>query len=270
MDWDEESVDLLWKLEDAFEIVFNPPDLIPIVTVGDLYRLILVKIGLPESERSLSDPLLHRVQTIFIEEYGASAHSVSPSVPLDRLIPPATRRVEWPRLGERLGCRLPDLRGPFWGEAVQALLGLVIILSIIPAAITLARSASHLIPALSLAEFVQTVTASTSIQVFCGGMLGSHLAQKLSDASMMLLPPGCSTVEGLVKELLKLNYGSLARQAQSVHRREAWEVLRALLAEHASLEADQITEESPWRNPRSPSTSEAVAPPVHRDFRLTR
>jgi acyl carrier protein len=197
-------------------------------TVGMLYVYILEKLrpGNAWPRKCLGPLVFFSLRPALADLSGTGEAAITPASRLDQIIPLQERRPKWRRLAETLDARLPALRRP--AVVVQWMrLGL--------AALFIG----------SLALFVLGIPAADpfwlALSLLAGTGLKYGVAHLLTVPLAVCFPPSCATVKGLVKQLLKSNYGRLAARENACHHGEVWAVLEDILVEALGVDRERVT-----------------------------
>jgi acyl carrier protein len=121
-----DSVELIMRVEEDFEIEILDNEAELISTPGALCAIIERKLGVLDAEKRSGCPTSRAFYQVRRElvELGTERQNIRPSSEFDSLLPRAHRRAMWNALSERLPVELPALqRSPHWMGA--ALLPLV-------------------------------------------------------------------------------------------------------------------------------------------------
>ena len=212
LDDDLDAVVLVQNLEKAFEIGITDAEAESVLTVGQLYDLLLAKIPANESDRRCASAMVfYRLRRAL--ENRAKDTALTPSTSL-LFLEEGRARTTVKELEKETGLRLPELeltgRGYF---------GCLSVLVAFCAAMGIS-SFYHLGYFSGLSGFVAVVT-----------FVALEWAILRLDPGK--LPIDCSTLGGLATRVAALNYGFLIKVGASHCDREIWKSLLELLSGYA-------------------------------------
>jgi hypothetical protein len=218
-----EAVELILRVEEAFGITLPDSEASRIVTIGDMYQLILSRLRQNRSTRCLTARAFHRFRQALVSEADLPRSSVHPDTQLDRVVPTSRRRRLWPRLARRLGLKLPKLRRPVWLMA-----GLTVAVLLWIGLGNLAMRVWHF----PSARWFYGITAATiALAVVATRPLATSLR-------------GCNSVGDIAKFLVHNNFGALAAEVTTVNEKEAWESLLNLVSDELGVPATELGTET--------------------------
>jgi hypothetical protein len=218
-----DSVELLLAIEDSLAIVIDDDEAARVVTVSDLYDLILSKLA--SADASLTSAAFYRLRRALIEYRGFSRREIRPSTPLAKLLPWRTRRAAWIAIQDEMQLRLPDLEYPGWIQLI--FLALAIAFASAPFAF----------------GWIEMAFAPLIVSLLVVG-LGSYVALTRSAVFLATaFPSGHGTVGETALDLLALNHAGLAAQLRipgAANSAEVWLILTRLLELQLRIPAEQI------------------------------
>ena len=110
-----EFTKIVMAIEDTFQVHFEDDEFGNVLTVGDLYNLLLARLPCGEpSGQCVTSLAFYRLRRGLIEQFGASRKEVKPSTPMEAVVPRLHRRRKWKALSVALGLKLPRLKMPGW------------------------------------------------------------------------------------------------------------------------------------------------------------
>jgi hypothetical protein len=225
-------LDVKFRIERAFRLRIRrgeEAELFADGTVAALHGFIVRRLGQRERPRCLGVPVFDRFRAAVVDLLVIPPESVTPASRLDEVIPLDGRRSSWQRLGEALDLPLPALCRPRWlYHAVHA------------AALTAWL--------LAAAALVRGRPAGDWTWLLLGLLLGTGLkyavAYLLTVRWAVCFPASCATVKGLVKTLLRENYGLLVEREKGWHEQEVWYALREVLVEALNVDPQEVRPEA--------------------------
>jgi hypothetical protein len=124
-----DAVELILAVEDGFQIHIEDAEAGRVVTVGDLYQLVVSKLSSGTSKRCLTSAVFYRTRRRIVSVLGVDRREIRPCTSLEALLPEASRRNLWFALEEAMGLRLPALEHP--GSTVTTFMMTGILLGIL-------------------------------------------------------------------------------------------------------------------------------------------
>ncbi len=213
-----DGVELLMATEEEFQITVNDQEASKICTVGDLYSLILSKLGELRGVRCLTSYTFYRLRRTLIKVLGIQRLQLFPKQEMEIILPKKGRRAQWKALAEQLNFRLPELQRPKWFSRfftfgvlfwlVGSLLGGVI---------------GFFTPLFTWISVILSL-------IFAWG------AYRLSEPLAVYWAPEITTVGEMTKEVVRFNF----RKASSTVKqwnddKEVWESLKRLIVEQLAV-----------------------------------
>jgi acyl carrier protein len=227
-----DTVEIVLKVEDSFQITLNDSELSQASTVGELHQLVMKEFGGAKgSEGPVADPgvclgsrAFYVVRREFTKLLKISRSEFRPCTEIAPLVPWNHRREMWRQMEEDTQLSFPKLDHLGW---------VVLSSFLIPTAACIALFGLRTVP-LS----VSTVLWSVILIVFtAGGIL--HLTRQFKVA----LPSENRTAGSLARSLLAFNHQKLNGQ-RSLNSDEALETIRRIIAVQMQIELEEIRPES--------------------------
>ena len=129
-----DSVELVLEVEEKFGIRIKDEDATKIITVGDLYKLVLRELNkLYGSADCPAQRMFYMLRKTITQELALPRSAVRPSAQLDVLFPKIKRHSSWKKVRDTNFFILPYLSRPMWltGLGWTSGLGLVVYLLIL-------------------------------------------------------------------------------------------------------------------------------------------
>lgn len=221
-----DTVELVIRVEETFGIAIPDAEAETIVTMGDLRRYVVARLGLEESSRARSrcpsQLAFHRLRRALVEGLGVDRGLVRLATPMGALVASEGRREVWDRLAKALDVPLPRL---VWPARVSNAFVIAFVFGV---------------PAVAWLGIVAGVSpadgfAAGVILLIVLGLLAAALAAPLATE----VPPACATVRGAVGLVL---FRALESIRDEVDSGTIWDVLRQIVAEQAGVDAAGLTE----------------------------
>jgi len=224
------SGDAIYAVEDVFGISLRH-ETEELVTVGDLYELVLRKFKPAKKEGCLRSLMFYKFRRALIDVWGIQRERIRPNVLLETLIPLEDRRQQWIKLGTTLAMPLPSLRfdGPIgstidglvYGGAIGFVAGIV--------------------------GLWQRQLWGAAASIFgLGSLMVGGLALNLQETSdrAVRLPHGYETVGRAVEQIVSWNYADLVKRTGVWSKQEILLALKMLLQEIFLVDYEEISLDS--------------------------
>jgi hypothetical protein len=231
-------VEMIMEVEETFDITIPDKEAERIRTVGDLFHVVLGRIPLEEGPPGQPGPVVcstsrvfYRIRRILVDGLEVNRRRIRPATAVEELIPESDRRRWWSEAAERLGWTFPDLRKPRW---------VVWALWILFHGLSLSLFWYHL----ALLGLTQQALVQAAILNLLVGPLYLIAAYAVTTPLETRLPLGCTTVRGLVDQVVARNYGKLRREMGLGRPEEVWKTLQMILVEQLGVSPESITEEA--------------------------
>ena len=216
-----DAVELIMAVEEAFDIEIPDREAEKLGTVGQMYAFIVNKLAFDQSRRCLSSAVFYRARQALIDLSGVPRQSVSPSAPMEALLPSGGRRSAWQNLSRVMEVRLPHLKPPRWLGLLSGSLGLTLLI------------------ACFAAYFVYPIAIAACY--WLGSALLVWIANRAAAPFAVEIPAECATVGGTVRAILRLNYGTRTGTRRRWDPNEVWETLRRLIVEQLGVPLEAVT-----------------------------
>jgi acyl carrier protein len=231
-----DSVELVMEVEEAFGIRIPDADAEWIRTVGELYRYVLAELDRPvlTTPGCLSAAAFYRLRRQLMGRFRVERRRIRPASPLDDLVPATDRRVEWQRLGECLGWRLPELQRPGW--VWFAFLGLFIL-----------WAAATIVAWVRLAGFDPRALVAVFLWLLVGAIVLGVTVHQVTRPFATVFP--AHDMRGLIPMILGQNFATLRiNNPRGWTSKDVWDALIAIVAEQAGVAPDQLNESTSFVN----------------------
>jgi acyl carrier protein len=216
-----DTVELIMAVEEAFDVEITDVEAEQVSTVGQMYALIINKLAPSQPQRCMSSVLFYRTRRALMGLHDVPRRSITPSTPMDSLLPASRRRAHWQDLGYVLRAQLPGMELPTRTSRLLGVLNLALLLS------CLAAFRGYPIPVALL------------YSMGCAFLL--RAARRAAASSAVQIPAQCATVGGTVKTILRSNYGSPPRARRDWHPNDVWETLRRVVVEQLDVPPEAVT-----------------------------
>jgi hypothetical protein len=225
-----DTVELVMRIEEEFGIDLPDEELQAIKTVGDLYRLVLMKLETGSSQR-LSNAY-YRLRRAMIACLGLQRSSIHPSTKLRPLLPKPTRAAAWKCLAEVSDLAFPKLRHPRWArDAIRGLTAVAV----------LAFFAAMVLWSHPWGLFWLPLVGTTAI-IGVMTMAGLYAATPFLARELPV-----RTVGELAKQLLGMNLAKLGPEeggGEPPAKGDVWQRIVFLFCDQMQLDWEQITPEA--------------------------
>lgn len=217
-----DSVELLMSTEDAFQIHITDEEANKILTVGDLYNLIINKIEVQEHNRKscLTSAAFYRIRRALCEVMNLRRGDIRPATNLSSIVPLKRRRHNWKRFQDEVGLnKVPGLYPHFGLIAVSAV-------------------AICMVPRLVGVEFS---ILELFFLFFIALIFSAVFYMKCAPILALTLP---STVGSLAEIVALTNARQLAEEMGGLNKKEVWEIVSKIVIEHLGVKPEQVTTEA--------------------------
>lgn len=109
-----ETVELIMEVENTFQISIHDNEAVKVLTVGDLYRLVLGKLNGTTRAVCLTAHTFYRARRAFIELRQLPRGAIRPEIPVEIVVPFKDRQKLFHRAAMLTGLTMPPLRRPKW------------------------------------------------------------------------------------------------------------------------------------------------------------
>jgi hypothetical protein len=205
-------VEIVMAVEDTFQVHFGDNEFGNVLTVGDLYNLLLTKLpcGAP-SGQCVTSVAFYRLRRGLVEHFGASRKEVKPSTPMAAMVPRRNRRRRWKALSVALGLKLPRLEMPGW------LCQTVLVLALAGALVVGGRSPYTLLYWILFFALGAALSLPIHIQF------------------------SAPTAGDLARQVASTNYAKLV--GNHMNKAEVWQILRQVFVAQAGVNIEDVTPE---------------------------
>ncbi len=227
-----DSIELVMRVEETFDVKFSDQVLEETRTVGDLYLVLLTLLharmvtkencSTDAEGRCVSSRLFYRIRRFLVNSGFVSRKEVRVDQPLERLIPWWRRREFWKQFQKETEYRLPRLRRPGWMVAF-------LIILLISVFFTLFRNS------------VESVIIAMVVAI-CLTYLAGLLVRPLD----ICFPSDIRTVRNLIEMELALNLQQTVNEINRKVAANVWETLQCTIADVLGLHPRDIKRESSW------------------------
>jgi hypothetical protein len=222
-------VELVMAIENKFAIYISDEEAGNVRTIGDLYRVVLSKVGgesKGEPGQCLTSIAFYRARRGLVDTLGLDRRDVRPSTTLEPILPWRKRRRLWTSIQAKTELRIPSLRHPGWIQVLLIAAGLV-------AAILTLR--------LSPVRLNVAIAGAVSL---LGGLCAGVLLIRITPPLAVALPSGVATVGDLARNILAINYPHLLEEVGQQNRRDVWDTLCIIMVEQLGVKANQLLPEA--------------------------
>ena len=224
-----DSVELVLRMEDEFNITISDEEAAETRSVGDVYNLILSKLDVSPS--CLSSKAFYRTRRTLVECLNVPRRSIRPTTILEPLLPERTRRQQWQQISKHLGLSIPNLRVP--DSKRQAIYNRSFIAAIV-ISITLGGLAMHWHLSILQALFLSMLACFPVVMGI------SNLVLKLNPSLANNLP--ADTAGELARVVLSLNHRSFATidDTQKMSSDYVWEKIVDIFCDQLQVSRDEV------------------------------
>jgi hypothetical protein len=216
-------VEMVCAIEETFQIDIANSEAELVRTVGDLYNLLLTKVGSSPDARCLTSAAFYRTRKGLVDVLGLDRRQIRPSTELVPLLPRGDLRPTWDAIGSSMQLKLPNLEHPPW--VLWTLLGVVSVLCVTSAAIgAIPKWGALLIFLMGFGAVVRFV-ASTPSLARCA-------------------PEKDKTVGDLARHVLALNSEQLTKQVGGWSKQEIWSTMCRVIVDQTGVKQEELRMEA--------------------------
>ncbi|MBI5723648.1 MAG: hypothetical protein HZA50_06800 [Planctomycetes bacterium] len=245
-----DAVELVIRVEDSFDIKIPDDEASAIVSIGDLYRCILHKLGQsPKTgnlkKRCMTARAFYRLRKGLSRLKHCEGLRIRPDTPLEQVLPAKDRQDIWPGLEKSIGLKLPRLKRP---PIIPALMLLLCI-----AWMVLGTSIFYI----KQNKWPSYIGSASTFEVFMTGLLVTALlilvASLVLTRPLAVWIPGCANTGDLAKAILQDNYEKIAQEIfpvkfdskeMSLKEKEVWMALIEIVADQLGVYAAELKPET--------------------------
>lgn len=210
-------------VEERFGIEMSDAEAVRCVTPKILIETILSKVPVTDASICMSRRAFHVIRKTFIQKFGCQRSAITPSTPLETLLPREGRRRVWSDLQSSFAANLPPLTRPL---AVKQGLGLLFV-SIFSGVLLISGFTLGMLP---LAAIV--------------GGLGWAIGFKITESSVIEFPKACKTVGELAQHLAIYSDAVFKPQGRKWTRAEVAEGVKQITMDYLGLSPSDYREDA--------------------------
>jgi hypothetical protein len=214
-----DGVELLMRVEASFSIRIEDREA-AVRTVGDLYQLVLAKVGRFPKTKCLSACAFRELRAA-MQECGLARSSIHLKSQLSKLVPAWRRRAFFRRLARSTGLAMPSLHRP--GAVTLASIMLVMV------------AAAAMSLSLTRDWWVTGWLLLTIPLGFVAAIVTRPLAVQLAN---------CQTVAQLTRAVVAENYARLSQKYQTMNERDTWKTLCHLISDQLAVPEKDLAPET--------------------------
>ena len=220
-----DGVELVMEVEETFGFSIRDEDAATFYTVGQLYDYILTHRFEGRQQGCLTSVAFYKLRRALMSVLGIARNDIRATSDLNAIIP-ARRRHVWSVLQSAIGLRLPDLVRPGWVKALATAAGCALVFAIF---------VSHW----ARVEVTGAVWSDFLVMVAI-----NYILYQGTKPLAVMFQTEFTTVGGLTKCILQKNYGAISDSCNRANAEEAWNTLRALIAEQLGVRPEDVTKEA--------------------------
>lgn len=232
-------VEIVMRIEEEFSIDLPDAELGSVLTVGDLYELVLSKVKSCTAAECVSSKAFYRTRRALVDSIGVPRRSIRPSTPLESLLPLESRVSHWRDITRRIGLEFPKLHLPsFWWKVFTSLGGVAALIVVVLAWVAARRVGWP--PGDGLSFWAPALCAWIVTFIIILGALTrwtSFLATEIP----------CQTAGELARVVLHKNFSVFAPASgvsQPLSREVVWERIVFIFCDHMQIGAEEVVPEA--------------------------
>lgn len=202
----EDLEDVIYQMEDSFQVRFEPEELQNHFTMEELANKIIAKMNLEEGDECSSQIVFFRLRRQLTEKLNVDRKDINLETRLDRLFPFAQRRTLWKKTFEAFELKLPELGPP-------ALVTITFLLMFFLSGVILVFYHEYLSYALGM-------FLVAGLMMYIGGKYGTRLPAK--------------DLRELTKQMVNKDYKSIREKYGTVHTKEVQTIVLEMLTDWMS------------------------------------
>ena len=230
-----DTVEIVMRIEEEFSIELPDAELGAVITVGDLYEVVLSKLNTATNADCLSSKAVYRMRKSLVDVLGVPCRSIRPSTSLEPLLPAEFRRQQWAEIAAGIGLPFPKLKRTRSQESWLLKLALIL-----PTVIVLASWGSlrpHLgLPTDSLLPLIPAFLAWILLVGFTNSLL-----KTITQAQVLEIP--VRTAGELARMVLTMNFAEFAPSSdasQPLSRDAVWARIVRIFSDQMQMDEEEI------------------------------
>jgi acyl carrier protein len=217
-----DTVELVMRVEDAFNITIKDHEAAKVRTAGDLFQIIKFKLGKHQTPVCPTARAFRSLRKELINT-GLPREKIRPETKLDEIIPAGSRREMMTRLIAASSLKMPPLYRPL--SLVMAISAVVFLLSVSSCLVF-----PHQLPGAIFLSILAFVILASAANV---------------STRPWATEVHCATMGDFVRLVASYNFKALsAGNPNNSTDPEVWEILRTIIAEQLGLKRDEIHKHS--------------------------
>jgi hypothetical protein len=234
-----DTVEIVMRIEEEFSIDLPDAELGSVITVGDLYNIVLSKLDTTTTAECLSSKAFYRTRRALVDCLGVSRRSIRPATSLETLFPKQSRHRRWADVAKSIELKFPTLRA---SRAQRNLFGALMI-ALPPGIVFTTLGVTHAYVGLPVDSSGLWVSALV-IWLVLLGIIGPIL-MGLEQRRALELPVG--TAGDLARMLLTMNLDEFAPRLEENHpvsRESVWARIVHIFSDQMQIEVEKILPEA--------------------------
>jgi hypothetical protein len=230
-----DTVEIVMRIEEEFSINLPDADLSSVVTVGDLYGIVLNKLETTPRSSCLSSKAFYRTRRALVDSLGMARRSIRPATPLEPLLPTESRRHQWAEIAKTIGLKFPKLQPSRSQKDFFLTLGIAI-----PTVLVLALWATvHVYLGIAVGNIAFWAAAFVLWALLIG--VTASVLLGLSRSLALKLP--APTAGDLARMVLTMNFTTFAPASngtEPLDREDVWERIVFIFSDQMQIDVEEI------------------------------
>lgn len=217
-----DGVELIIATEESFGISIADEEAEKVVTVDDLYQLILAKVTPATRNKCISASAFYNLRGIIAAKLGIDRKTILKDTKLDEIIPKEDRRSFWDYIAKEAGVVLPSLtRNSFLNRALV----FIPVLSLLFAGLGLAID--------DINSVIAVIAGGTGIAL-------TYLLASLTEPLKVHFEDIYITMEDLVKNVVANNFSTLTSGSEEWSKADLYQSYIQIVSEQLGIAKNEI------------------------------
>ena len=215
-----DGVELVLATEEQFGIQISDEEASHLVTVNDLFQIVVIKLGTNQSDKCLTASTFYMLRKTLAQYSNVDKKEITTKSQLHDLFPSENRKELWASICKDLNLILPELGRPHWMNSA---------LFLIPFGALLSSTV------LATSDIIQN---SMAITISASAIVITYLATKLTEPYKKCFPSTIKTVGQLVKFTAGNNFKRLSQGDWSDN--DVYEIVLAIISNQLHIPVEKI------------------------------
>ncbi|MBI5723647.1 MAG: acyl carrier protein [Planctomycetes bacterium] len=238
-----DSAELIVRVEDCFGIKISDKEALEIYTIGELFKLVLRKLGQKPGPNDLTRACLtartfYRLRLGLLGFKHCEGMRIRPDTPIEQVLPAKNRRKLWPELAKNIGLKLPRLRR---SAGIRKL--------VIPLCIIWIVAGWQIVRLVFPAGFYPSPSVEIFFAITFSGLAFILILWMILTCHLVRTIPDCRNVGDLARDILGDNHavisqevgqGKIAQAEMSEPEKQVWAALLYIIADITYIKESEL------------------------------